>query len=152
MKRVQLLVGAAIVALLVPALALAAPASPAVSAKVSVTLTDTKLRVSPSGLQAGSTTFTVVNTGKRLHAFQISGPGLKTGLATSKLAPGKRATMTVNLKSGAYMLTLSDPVGLGMSATHWLQVIPRTVVHASGGGIVQTPPDSETGVCGGVMP
>ena len=152
MKRVQLLAGAAIVALVAPVLALGAPARTATSAKVSVMLTDTKMRVSPSGLQAGSTTFTVVNSGKRLHAFQITGPGLKRGLATSKLAPGKSATMTVTLKSGAYMLTLSNPIGLGMSATHWLQVIPQTAVHASGAGVVQTPPDSETGVCGGVMP
>jgi hypothetical protein len=151
MKRMQL-GGAVLLALVLPAGALAGPATRTTSTKVSVTLTDTKLRVSPSGLQAGSTTFTVMNTGKRLHAFQITGPGLKKGLATSRLAPGKTARMTVNLQSGAYMLTLSDPVGMGMSATHWLQVIPRTVVHTSGTGVVQAPPDSPSAVCGGLMP
>src|SRR5262249_14341504 len=73
------------------------------------------------------------------------------GLATAKLAPGKSATMTVNLRSGAYMLTVSDPVGLGMAATHWLQVIPRTVVHG-GTGVVQATPESPSPVCGGLMP
>jgi hypothetical protein len=150
MKRVHLVGATMLVALAVPALALAAPSSRATSAKVTVTLTDTKLRISPSGLQAGSTIFAVVNTGKRNHALEIAGPGLK-GVATAKLAPGKRATVTVTLKSGAYMLTLSDPVGLGMSATHWLQVIPRTVVHGTS-GVVQTTPDSPSAVCGGLMP
>jgi hypothetical protein len=150
MKRVHLVGATMLVALAVPALALAGPASRATSAKVTVTLTDTKLRISPSGLQAGSTTFAVVNTGKRNHALEIAGPGLK-GVATAKLAPGKRATVTVTLKSGAYMLTLSDPVGLGMSATHWLQVIPRTVVHGTS-GVVQTTPESPSAVCGGLMP
>jgi hypothetical protein len=50
------------------------------------------------------------------------------------------------------MLTLSDPAGLGMTATHWLQVIPRTVVHSSGAGVVQADPDSGSPVCGGLMP
>jgi hypothetical protein len=115
-------------------------------------MTDTKLGISPTGLQAGSTTFTVVNNGKRLHAFQITGPGLEKGLATARIAPGKTTSVTVNLRSGAYMLTLSDPVGLGMAATHWLQVIPRTDVHASGAGVVQTTPESPSPVCGGLMP
>jgi hypothetical protein len=151
MKRVHLVGATMLVALAVPALALAGPASRATSAKVTVTLTDTKLRISPSGLQAGSTTFAVVNTGKRNHALEIAGPGFVKGVATAKLAPGKRATVTVTLRSGAYMLTLSDPVGLGMSATHWLQVIPRTVVQGTG-GVVQTTPDSPSAVCGGLMP
>jgi hypothetical protein len=151
MKRVHLVGATMLVALAVPALALAGPASRATAAKVTVTLTDTKLRISPSGLQAGSTTFAVVNTGKRNHALEIAGPGLVKGVATARLAPGKRATVTVTLKSGAYMLTLSDPVGLGMSATHWLQVIPRTVVHGTS-GVVQTTPESPSAVCGGLMP
>jgi plastocyanin len=138
--------------LVFPAVSLAATAGRTTSATVNVTMTDTKLGVSPTGLQAGSTTFTVVNRGKRLHAFQITGPGLKKGLATAKLAPGKTASVTVNLRSGAYMLTLSDPVGLGMAATHWLQVIPRTDVHSSGAGVVQETPASPSPVCGGLMP
>jgi hypothetical protein len=152
MRLVQIGAGLLLAALLVPAAAFAAHAQRSAVAKVTVTLTDTKLGVSPSGLESGSTTFTVVNHGRRLHAVEIAGPGLKTGLRTPKLAPGKSMTMTVTLRSGAYMLTLSNPVGLGMSATHWLQVIPKTVVRRSGGGVVQTPPESPSPVCGGLMP
>jgi hypothetical protein len=152
MRRVQIVAALVFAAVVVPGVAHSAPAGRATSAKVTVTLTDTKLGISPSGLQAGTTTFSVVNNGKRLHAFQITGPGLKKGLATAPLAPGRSATMTVSLKSGAYMLTLSNPVGLGMAATHWLQVIPRTDVRASGSGVVQAPPESPSPVCGGLMP
>jgi plastocyanin len=139
----------AVCALVAPAFALAQKTT---ATKVTVTLTDTKLGISPTGLEAGSTTFTVVNHGKRLHALQITGPGLKKGLATAKLDPGKSATMTLDLRSGAYMLTLSNPVGMGMSATHWLQVIPHTVVKSNGSGVVQDPGPLPSPVCGGVMP
>jgi iron uptake system component EfeO len=151
MKRLRVVAAVLVGVLVVPAAALAGSARQGAATKVTVTLTDTKLGVSPSGLQAGSTTFTVVNHGKRLHAFQITGPGLKTGLRTAKLAPGKSAKVTLDLQSGAYMLTLSNPSGLGMSATHWLQVIPRTVV-SGGTGVTQTTPDSPSAVCGGLMP
>jgi len=147
-------VGAALLVatLLVPATALAARTQKSAATKVTITLTDTKLGVSPSGLESGTATFTVVNRGKRLHSLEIAGPGLKHGLRTAKVAPGSSTTVTVTLRSGAYMLTLSNPVGLGMSATHWLQVIPKTVVRSSGAGVVQTPPDSPSPVCGGLMP
>jgi uncharacterized cupredoxin-like copper-binding protein len=152
MRWIQLGAAIAAASLSLPATALAASSHRVAEAQVTVTLTDTKLGISPSGLQAGSTTFHVVNNGKRLHAFQITGPGLKKGLATAQLAPGKTASLTLKLQSGAYMVTLSNPAGMGMSATHWVQVIPRTVVRSSGSGVVQSPPDSPSPVCGGVMP
>src|SRR5262245_1524483 len=111
MRWVQVGAGIAAGVLLLPAVALAGTAGKAVAAKVTVTLTDTKLGVTPPGLEAGSTTFTVVNRGKRFHALQITGPGLKKGLSTAKLPPGKIARVTLNLRSGSYMLTLSNPVG-----------------------------------------
>jgi hypothetical protein len=149
MTWLRVLAAVAACALVAPMAALAGRTA---AARVTVTMTDTKLGVSPTGLEAGSTTFTVVNRGRKLHAFQITGPGLKKGLSTGKLAPGRSATMTLQLRSGAYMLTLSNPVGLGMSATHWLQVIPHTVVKSSGSGVVQDPGPLPSPVCGGVMP
>jgi hypothetical protein len=107
--------------------AFAGVARHATAAKVTVTFTDTTFGVSRGGLQAGKATFVVVNRGRKPHLLTISGPGLKN-IRTSKLATGGSATLTVTLRTGAYMLT--DP--LGKSSTHWIVVSPATVVHASG--------------------
>jgi hypothetical protein len=94
-------------------------------AKVTVTLTDTKLVLSRPGIQAGTAMFVVVNKGQKFHVLAITGPGLK-GVRTPKLAAGKSATLTVKLRTGAYML--SDPVGLGFLKTSWLVVNPSSAV------------------------
>lgn len=114
--------------------------------RVTVTFTDQKLAVSASGLQAGTTTFVVVNRGRKRHILTITGPGLK-GAQTPKLAAGASATLTVTLRSGAYML--SDPIGLGTYNVHWLQIVPATVVSARGDGSVVAPPVVAPPMCGG---
>ena len=152
LQRSHLAIAVFVVALGLPGTALAGRSTPASIARVTVTLTDAKLAVSPAGLQAGRARFLVVNKGKRLHSLAITGPGIRS-IETRKLAPGGSAALTVQLRTGAYMLTLSNPAGLGMSSTHWLQVIPRTVVSSTGNGsVVQNPPDPVSPVCGGLMP
>jgi hypothetical protein len=94
---------------------------------VTVTVTDTTLGISPAGLQAGIATFVVVNGGQKPHALAIVGPGLRN-VHTPKLATGKRATLTVTLRTGAYVL--SDP--FSTSNSHWLVVGPASVVRSSG--------------------
>lgn len=122
----------------------------AVAARVTVSVSDTKLALSPSGLQSGRTTFVVVNLGKRPHRLSIQGPGVKSA-QTPELAPGKRAVLTVTLQSGAYMLTFSNPRGLGMSATRWIQVIPNVDVSAKGNSSV-TNASGDTSMCGYLAP
>ena len=58
----------------------------------------------PSPLKAGRTTFTIRNAGKNPHNFTIisTSPG-GTRFKSPDVAPGKSATMTVNLKPGAYL-------------------------------------------------
>jgi hypothetical protein len=150
-RRTSIAVALVTAALVVPASAFSGVARHTSATQVTVRLTDARMGVSPSGLQAGSTTFVVVNGGKRAHYLQISGPGLRN-VRTHRLAPGRSATLTVTLRSGAYLLALSNPAGLGMSAEHWLQVIPQATVHASGSGVVQPPPDPSSPICGGLMP
>jgi hypothetical protein len=99
-------------------------------AKVTVTFTDAKLTVYPGGLRAGTATFVVVNKGQKLHVLAITGPGLK-GVRTPKLAAGKSATLTVKLRTGAYML--SDPIGIGSLKTSWLMVNPSSSVSSGPG-------------------
>jgi hypothetical protein len=98
-----------------------------VASTLKVTLSDSRLAVSRATLQAGKATFVVVNNGKRPHVLAIGGPGLK-GVRTPKLTAGKTAKLTVNLRTGAYML--SDPVG--GAASHWLVVGPATTVTSQG--------------------
>jgi len=107
--------------------AFAGVARQVIAAKVTVTVTDTTLGISPAGLQAGRATFVVMNKGRKPHALAIAGPGLR-GVRTPKLATGKSATLTVTLRTGAYVL--SDP--FGTSNSHWLVVGPATVVRSSG--------------------
>lgn len=95
--------------------------------QVRVTLTDARLAVSRTGLQAGAATFVVVNRGHKRHALAITGPGLRK-VRTPELASGRRAKLTVTLRTGAYALL--DPSG--SSRVSWLVVSPANVVHASG--------------------
>src|SRR5689334_8226634 len=96
-----------------------AGASHGAAASVRVTITDRTLQVSPTSPASGSTTFVVLNRGRKVHFFSISGPGV-AGKKTGKIAPGKRTTIVVTLKPGAYVL--SDPVGLGAYTSAFLDV------------------------------
>jgi hypothetical protein len=129
------LIGALVIGLGVAGVACAGVARQVTAAKLTVTLTDTKLVLSQSGLQAGTATFVVVNKGQKLHVLTINGPGLK-GVRTRTVAVGRSATLTVKLLTGAYML--SDPVGLGTTNVRWLVVSPAR--SASGNGRAGAPP------------
>ncbi len=135
MYRSNAVIAVSVVALGLPGVALAGVARQA-AAKVTVTFTDTKFGVSVGSLQAGTATFVVVNQSHKLQVLAITGPGLR-GVRTPKLAAGRSATLTVTLRTGAYML--SDPVGPGMSTVRWLVVNPAAVV--TGNSRVVTPPN-----------
>src|SRR5579871_938925 len=57
---------------------------------VTVTFTDHAMRVSTANPMAGSTTFVVVNHGKKRHLLQVAGPGVKAA-RTIALTAGKQA-------------------------------------------------------------
>ena len=131
---------------------MAAAKNRSAATKVAVTITDSTLGVTPSGLQAGAANFVVANQGHRAHMLSIVGPGLRR-THTQRIAPGSSTTLTVNLRTGAYMLTLTDPVGLARAGTHWLQVIPAVDLTTKGNtSVVQNPPDPVSPICGGLMP
>ena len=103
-------VAASVVALgAVSAPALAAP-SHATAAKVTVTASEFKFKLSTTSAKAGSVTFTVVNHGKLPHDFKIAGK--KTPL----LNPGKSAKLTVTLKKGkvTYICSVAGHAAAGM--------------------------------------
>ena len=105
---------------------------------VTVTFTDSSLKVSMTNPESGVVTFLVVNHGKRLHVLSISGPGVKNA-HTAKLAAGRSARLTVTLQPGAY--ELSDPVGLGAYDVQFLDIIPAATVSATGNSsVVMTTP------------
>jgi hypothetical protein len=117
----------------------------AAATKVTVTFSDSKLAISKLNLQAGLTTFVVVNRGKKRHELAISGPGLKSA-STPKLAPGSTAKLTVTLKAGAYML--ADPIGLGEYNVRFLDIVPAAVVSAKGDASVVNTSTIPAGMCG----
>jgi hypothetical protein len=114
-------------------------------AKVTVTFTDTTLRVSAITRDAGMTTFVVLNKGKKRHVLAIEGPGLN-GVRTSKLVAGGKATLTVKLRPGSYVL--SDPVGLGVYDVQFLSVLRASTVSGTGNSNVVAPPVKAPPMCG----
>ena len=117
----------------------------AVAAKVTVTVTDSSLRATPTTPASGTTTFVVLNKGKKAHALMVKGPGVK-GAHTAKVAAGGSAKLTVTLKAGAYVL--SDPIGLGEYNVLFLDVIKSTSLTAKGDGSVVAPPVDPPPMCG----
>ena len=139
------LAGSASVLALVPASVAGAAGNGSAVAKVTVTFTDSALRVSPMTPGSGPTTFVVLNRGRKAHALFVEGPGLKNA-HTSKLAAGGRATLTVKLRPGAY--TLSDPAGLGEYRVVFLDVVASATLTAKGDANVSSSSDSAVGMCG----
>jgi hypothetical protein len=93
-----------------------------VVAKVTVTVTDSRLVASHSHLQAGQTTFVMANKGRKPHVLAFSGPGVKA--ITRKVPAGKSATVSVMLRTGAYRL--ADVAPRGLSYAHWFVVGPAS--------------------------
>ncbi len=125
---------------------LASVARHATAAKITVTFTDTTFKLSNTNLQSGPTTFVVVNKGKKHHTFAIKGPGVK-GMHTATLNAGSRATLTVPLRAGAYVL--SDPVGLGPYNVQFLDVVNAAVLTGSGStNVVSSTAGNSSGMCG----
>ncbi len=67
---------------------------------VKVTLKEWTVKASPAKAKAGTVRFTVTNSGTRTHALAIEG----TKSVTNDVAPGKKATLTAQLKPGKYTL------------------------------------------------
>jgi hypothetical protein len=147
MPRVPALLAAFLLALGLTGVALAASGTqraPAVS-KVTVTFSDTSLRVTPTTPGAGPTTFVVRNKGKKAHVLVVKGPGVK-GARTGKIGAGRTGTLNVTLRPGAYVL--SDPVGLGEYNVMFLDVVKSAVLQAKGDGSVVAPPVDPPPMCG----
>jgi hypothetical protein len=132
-------------ALVLTGVALGAAARHTSAARVSVTFSDSAFRISSQSFEAGPTTFVVLNRGRRSHAFEISGPGLKSA-HTVKLTAGKSTTLTVTLRPGAYML--SDPVGLSVYNVQYIDVAPAATVSATGTSAVVAPAPVLPPMCG----
>jgi uncharacterized cupredoxin-like copper-binding protein len=142
--RASVFAAVSVVALVVSAVASAQVAKHA-TAQVTVTFTDTTLRVAPQNPEAGTTTFLVVNKGKKLHTLVISGPGVKSA-HSAKIKPGASAKLTVKLQPGAY--ELSDPVGLGAYNVQFLDIVPATKVSSTGDTDVVTTAPPLPPMCG----
>jgi hypothetical protein len=143
--RLRVMLGASVLTLALASTALGGVAHQASVARATVTFNDGSFGITPAALEAGATTFVVVNKGKKRHVFEISGPGLKAA-RTPALAAGTRATLTVTLRPGAYML--SDPVGLSAYNVQYIDVAPAAVLSATGDSSVVAPPVALPPMCG----
>jgi hypothetical protein len=145
MRRFLVGIAVFVLALGLAGVATAGVSHQAVIAKVTVTFTDSTLRVSTGTRESGMTTFVVLNKGKKRHVLAIEGPGLK-GVQTSKLLAGGEATLTVKLRPGSYVL--SDPVGLGVYTVQFLSVVPASTVSGKGNSNVVAPAVEPPPMCG----
>jgi Cupredoxin-like domain len=130
------------------ALAPAGEAGQAAGARVTVTFTDSTLRVDPTSPESGPTTIVVHNKGKKPHQLLITGPGLKKGVRTTKITAGRSAQLKIALRPGMYQL--SDPVGLGIYSVQFLDIIPSAALTATGNSSVVTTPAPLPPMCGNV--
>ena len=143
-RRFHAAIGVFVLALSLTGVSLAGLTRQATATKVTVTLANGTLRVSNTNLEAGTTTFVVLNKATGRHALAISGPGLKNA-RTPKLAPGGTASLTVTLKAGAYML--ADPFGSGFYDVKYLDIAPAAVETASGNSSVVNTATVPAGMC-----
>jgi uncharacterized cupredoxin-like copper-binding protein len=67
---------------------------------VEVKLTEYKIEM-PASVSAGATTFTVTNTGKETHGFEIEGNGIEK-ILKPRLKKGESGSLQVDLKPGTY--------------------------------------------------
>jgi len=67
---------------------------------VEVKLTEYKIEM-PNSVSAGATTFTVTNTGKETHGFEIEGNGIEKALKP-RLKKGESGSLQMDLKPGTY--------------------------------------------------
>lgn len=98
---------------------------------VRVTLREGKPKAAPASIGAGKITLVANNAGKKTHALAIMGAGLAPK-RTPALRPGKRASMTVVLQEGTFMIW--DPIRGSMSNATMLVVRARTDGGTTGGG------------------
>ncbi len=75
---------------------------------VQVSAKDFKFELSSTSMKAGSYTFSLKNEGQSQHNLVVKGPGVKD-TSTPTIAPGKTASLKVNLSSGSYELYCSVP-------------------------------------------
>jgi mono/diheme cytochrome c family protein len=118
------------------ALAAFAAVGGAATKTVKVTITDTKITLSPKTAPTGKTVFAVKNLGKKIHNFRIGG---KT---TKALAHGKTATLTVSFaaaKSYPYLSTLPKGQTKGLKGVFKVTKAPQaTTGNAKAGKAVFT--------------
>ncbi|MFJ8629779.1 cupredoxin domain-containing protein [Streptomyces sp. NPDC093568] len=84
------------------------------TSQVDVKMTDFKMQLSRTTLQAGDYTFVATNDGDHDHALEIEGSG--TEEKTRTLEPGESAKLTITLKDGTYEVycPVDDHKGMGM--------------------------------------
>ena len=116
MLRLKISAGLALAAVIgalgVASIALAHPQA-AASTTVKVSASEFKFKLSTKTAKHGVTIFKVTNKGKIAHDFKIAGK------KTSKLSPGKSATLKVTLSKGnhKYICTIDSHASFGMKGT-----------------------------------
>jgi plastocyanin len=87
--------------------------------RVTAILTDFHIALSQQSFRPGPYTFTARNAGQVTHALEITGPGAPGTHATSNIAPGQSADLTVTLQAGSYEIIcpVDGHKSLGMDVT-----------------------------------
>lgn len=101
----------------------AAAATPA-PGTVSIGVRETEYKLTPANInpsKAGTHTIVAVNQGKITHAIEVEGGGAGgKDVRSADIAPGKSATITVNLQAGktyTWYCPIDGHKGLGMKGT-----------------------------------
>ena len=145
MKLTRPIVLGAVLAIAVLGAATAVIVANAGSTKKVTTINATEkefhINLSSHKAAAGQVRFVVKNTGNYIHAFAVSGAGMKQ--KRTIVEPGKTATLLVNVSSGRYVVwcTMPGHAGRGMRTSFTL---PGTTADTADTATTTTSPGTTT--------
>jgi len=105
-------------------------AQPAAGNKVTATITDSGITVSPNNIPSGNVTVDVVNKSSRPQSLTFSGKGMKK--STQTLQPGQSGVLNIsNATAGSYTVTGSKDKSGNAHSTQVNVLVPKTAVTAT---------------------
>jgi uncharacterized cupredoxin-like copper-binding protein len=102
---------------------------------ITVSEKEFKITLSSKKMAPGKVKLVVKNAGKLSHALVIAGPGV-TKKRTPLIKPGKKATLTITVRSGKYAIWCPVPghEAQGMKTTLTVTGTTTTTTDSGGGG------------------
>jgi hypothetical protein len=100
---------------------------PAVPVNLTVYINDQRVSVSPARVGAGPVQLIVTNQASRNEAMTVVGSGSGTLADTGPINPGATAQVTVDFRTGDYLIATSRPIGSDAQRAAQAPIHPATL-------------------------